>query len=140
MSPVRHPISGRALSFVLDDELRILRGQLEASPGRLGRTLVKVGPLRATLVGLSAGGALRPHKADGPITIHVLEGAIELEAEATSWTLPAGTLFALDGGIVHAVTSPQGGVFLLTMAAGMAAGMDPGSRASDDAAAAEPRP
>jgi quercetin dioxygenase-like cupin family protein len=115
MSPVRHPINGRALSFVLDDELRILRQQLEAAPGRLGRTIVKVGALRATLVGLTPGGALRPHKADGPITLHVLEGTIELEAEGRAWTLAAGTLFALDAGIVHAVTAPQGGIFLLTL-------------------------
>ena len=136
MSPVRHPINGRALSFVLDDELRILRQQLEAAPGRLGRTIVKVGPLRATLVGLTPGGALRPHKAEGPITLHVLEGTIEVEAEGTSWTLPAGTLFALDAGIVHAVTAPRGGIFLLTLAQEHARGRDLAPALEDEGAAA----
>jgi quercetin dioxygenase-like cupin family protein len=116
MSPMHRPISGPALSFALDDELRILREQLGTSR-RVGRTLVKDGALRVTLVGLSAGGTLRPHKAEGPITLHVLEGAIELEAEGERWTLPAGTLFALGAGITHAVSAPAGGAFLLTVVA-----------------------
>ena len=116
MSPVRHPIRGRALSFTLDDELRIVREQLAAHPGRIGRTLAKTGALRATLVGLSAGGELRPHKADGPISVHVLEGAVEFDVEGTSWTLPAGSLFVLEPGVMHAVRSEMGGIFLLTLA------------------------
>lgn len=62
MSPVQHPVSGIALSFVLEHELQIVREQL-GSATRGGRTLVKNGPLRATLVGLNAGGVLAPHKA-----------------------------------------------------------------------------
>jgi quercetin dioxygenase-like cupin family protein len=140
MSPVQHPIHGRALSFVLDDELRILRQQLEAAPGRLGRTLVKVGPLRATLVGLTPGGALRPHKADGPITLHVLEGTIELEAEGRAWTLAAGMLFALDAGIVHAVTAPRGGIFLLTLVQDRARGADVAPASADEGTATRDGP
>jgi quercetin dioxygenase-like cupin family protein len=132
MSPASHPVRGRALSFVLEDEMRIVREQLGTRPGRVGRTLVKAGTLSAALVGMSAGGALRPHRAEGPITLHVLEGAVELEAEGTSWSLPAGTLFALEGGIVHAVTSATGGIFLLTLA--MAA------TAQADAPSPEPAP
>jgi len=80
MSPVQRSISGPALTIDLTAELRILREQLAAS-SRTARTLVKNGPLRATLMGLSAGGALAPHSAEGPITVQVLEGAIEFEAE-----------------------------------------------------------
>jgi len=64
------------------------------------------------------GGELRPHKADGPITVQVLEGEIEVQSEGKSRTLPVGTLAAFNSGIVHGVTSPRGGVFLLTVVNG----------------------
>ncbi|HEY0971950.1 MAG TPA: cupin domain-containing protein [Gemmatimonadales bacterium] len=116
MSPVQRPISGPALSFALADELRIIHEQL-ATTSRTARTLVKNGPLRATLIGLAAGGELASHRAEGPITLHVLEGTLELEAEGSSYELPTGSLLALDAGIVHAVRSRDGGVFLLTVSA-----------------------
>lgn len=116
MSPVQRPLSGSPLSFRLEEELRTVRAQL-ADGSRSARTLVKNGPLRATLIGLAPGGSLASHSADGPITVHVLDGAIEFEAEGSRWPLPVGTLFSLDAGVVHAVHAPQGGIFLLTMAA-----------------------
>ena len=115
MSPVQRPVSGPALTFDLATELRVVHEQL-ATTSRTARTLVKNGPLRATLMGLARGGALAAHSADGPITVHVLEGAVEFEAEGRTWPLPAGSLFALDAGIVHTVRAPDGGVFLLTVA------------------------
>jgi quercetin dioxygenase-like cupin family protein len=72
---------------------------------------------RVTLVGLKAGGTLRSHRADGPITIHVVEGAIDFEVGGTVWPLPAGTLFSLEAGMAHSVTSADGGIFLLTVVA-----------------------
>ena len=116
MSPVQRPLSGSPLSFDLGQEVRALRAQL-ADGSRSARTLVKNGPLRATLIGLAPGGSLASHSADGPITAHVLDGAIEFEAEGTTWPLAAGTLFSLDAGVAHAVRAPQGGIFLLTVAA-----------------------
>ena len=114
MSPVQHPVTGPALIFDLAQELRIVHEQL-ATTSRTARTLVKNGALRATLMGLAAGGELASHSADGPITVHVLEGAIEFDAEERTWPLRAGSLFALDTGIVHDVRSPEGGTFLLTV-------------------------
>lgn len=115
MSPVQRPVSGPALALDLADEMRVLREQL-ASGSRTARTLVKNGPLRATLMGLAAGGALAPHSAEGPITVHVLDGLIEFEAGGRTWPLAAGSLFALDAGIEHSVRAPAGGIFLLTVA------------------------
>ena len=117
MSPVQRDITGATLSFSLADELRILRAELDAAGERIGRTLLKNGPLRATLVGLKAGGELRTHRADGPITVHVLEGAIDFTVGGTSWPLPAGTLFSLEAGVPHSVASQDGGIFLLTVVA-----------------------
>ncbi len=120
MSPVQRPLSGSPLSFSLDQELRTVRAQL-ADGSRSARTLVKNGPLRATLIGIAPGGSMATHSADGPIMVQVLDGAIEFEVEGRTWPLPAGTLFSLDAGVVHAVHAPQGGIFLLTVAAPPAA-------------------
>lgn len=116
MSPARERVTGTALEFTLEDEIRIIHEQLGSS-GRTGRTLVKDGPLRMTLVGLGEGGAMVPHKADGPITIQVLEGAITFEAEDRTWELGEGSLFALRSQVVHSVRSEKGGIFLLTVMA-----------------------
>ena len=115
MSPVDHPITGPALGFSLGDELKAIRDDLAKVPARAGRTLVKDGPLRVTIVGVRPGHGLAEHRAPGPITIHVLEGEIEVTAAGKAWPLAAGMLLALDAGVPHAVTSPAGGVFLLTV-------------------------
>lgn len=118
MSPVNHPVSGATLSFSLAEQMEIVRRELNESPARSGRTIVKEGALTVTLVGVKPGGELRPHKADGPITVQVLEGEIEVQSGGMSRTLPVGTLVAFNSGIVHGVTSPRGGIFLLTVVNG----------------------
>lgn len=114
MSPTQHPVSGPALLFDLSEELQIVHEQL-AKSSRSARTLVKNGPLRATLMGLAAGGAIAPHSADGPITVHVLEGALDFEADGKTWSLRKGALLALEAGIEHSARSAEGAVFLLTV-------------------------
>jgi quercetin dioxygenase-like cupin family protein len=115
MSPVQHRVSGAALSFSLENEMRLLRDELTKAPARVGRTLVKDGPLRVMLVGIRANGGMHDHRAAGPVTIHVLEGAIDISALGKQWPLRAGELLALDSGVTHAVMSAEGGVFLLTV-------------------------
>lgn len=117
MTPVHRELSSDVLAFELNDEMRIVREELVGAHERIARTLVKEGPLRLTLVGVNPGGALRPHEAAGPIAVQVLEGEIELEAAGATRTLAPGSLVVLDGGVRHAVRSPRGGIFLLTLAA-----------------------
>lgn len=115
--PVNHDVSGTVLTFDLVHELRTLRNELERTGARTARTLVKEGSLRVTLVGINPGGELRPHRADGPITVHVLEGEIEFHADGRSITLAPGALLSLAPGVEHGVRSAAGGVFLLTLSA-----------------------
>lgn len=116
MSPVQHPVAGRALTFSLAREMETVRQELASAPSRAARTLVKEGALRLTLIGVKPGGGLHPHKADGPIAVQVLEGSIEMEVDGQRIPLETGALLALDGGVTHAVSSAQGGFFLLTVA------------------------
>lgn len=119
MPPVNHPVSGTALVFTLAEELQTVRAALARAGARTARTLVKEGALRATLVGLAPGGELKEHRADGPITVHVLEGEVTFTAEGIDRVLAAGSLLSLAPGITHAVKSAQGGIFLLTVAAAL---------------------
>jgi quercetin dioxygenase-like cupin family protein len=115
MTPVQHSITGQSLSFVLADEMKLVADELERMPARVGRTLVKDGRLRVTLVGVKAGQGLPEHVAEGPVTIHVLEGAMDVQATGRTWSLATGGLLALDGGVTHSVTSRDGAIFLLTL-------------------------
>lgn len=118
MSPVQHPVSAAALSFELAREMETVRRELAGAAGRIARTLVKEGALRITLVGVGAGGGLREHRADGPISIQVLDGDIEVNAGGRSHTLASGALLVLEAGVPHAVRSERGGFFLLTLVGG----------------------
>lgn len=120
MPSIKRPLSGRALHFPLGDGKRaaLIDESLLARAGRSARTLVKEGSLRVTLVALGPGGELREHHADGPITVHVLAGEINVRAGADAWTLEQGDLLSLEAGVPHDVSSGTGGEFLLTVATG----------------------
>jgi quercetin dioxygenase-like cupin family protein len=117
MSPVHRRLASPVLAFDLVDEMRIVRAELAAGRSRTARTLVKEGPLRLTLIGVHPGGGMHEHVADGPITIHALEGRIVVRVDGEMRTLAAGGLLAIDGGVRHDVSSSEGGLFLLTLIA-----------------------
>ena len=117
MSPVHRSLAGEVLAFDLAEEVRLVREELVGGRGRIARTLVKEGSLRLTLVGLAPGAGLDEHDAPGPITIHVVEGELEVTAGGESATYATGALIALDRRVRHAVKSLRGGMFLLTLAA-----------------------
>ena len=83
--------------------------------GRNARTLLKEGSLRVTLVMVRAGGKISPHRADGPITVHVLQGDIQFRVGGREHRLAAGDLLAVKAGLEHEVGSEGGGTFLLTI-------------------------
>jgi quercetin dioxygenase-like cupin family protein len=114
MSPIQHPVNGPAVLFDLGEELDIVHTQLVKS-SRAARTLVKNGSLRSTLIGLAGGGELATHSADGPITVFVLEGALDFGVEDKTWSLRRGSLLAVDAGVKHSARSAEGAIFLLTV-------------------------
>ncbi|MGH7668438.1 MAG: hypothetical protein ACRENQ_03010, partial [Gemmatimonadaceae bacterium] len=84
MTPVHRTLKDDVLTFDLADEMRTVRAELAEGHARIARTLVKEGPLRLTLIGLNPGGALHRHSTEAPITIHVLEGEVALEAAGST--------------------------------------------------------
>jgi quercetin dioxygenase-like cupin family protein len=116
MSSIDRPLSGDVLYFHLAEErTRVRDPLLIATHGRNARTLAKEGPLRVTLVMLGAGGHIARHRADGPISVHVLDGDIRFRLAAGEQRLIAGDLLILNAGVEHEVHSDAGGTFLLTL-------------------------
>ncbi|HET7322585.1 MAG TPA: cupin domain-containing protein [Longimicrobiaceae bacterium] len=117
MSSLNRPLAGQPLHFHLGGgRSALVDAALLEKSGRSARTLVKEGPMRVTLIALAAGGNLAPHHAEGPITVHVLDGAIRFLAGDDSWELSAGDVLSLPAGVQHAVESESGGEFLVTIA------------------------
>ncbi|HET8656682.1 MAG TPA: cupin domain-containing protein [Longimicrobiaceae bacterium] len=119
MSSIHRPLAGEPLLHRLGaDRSELIDAALLARAGRSARTLVKEGPLRVTLIAIAPEGSIASHRADGPITVHVLAGSIRFRAQGKEWELQPGDVLSLGAGIEHAVESPEGGEFLLTVAAG----------------------
>lgn len=81
-------------------------------------TLFKSDSMRLVLIALHGGAELKTHTAPGVISVQVLEGQIEFEAEQEVHQLSAGQALALQAKIPHAVKALQESVFLLTLAVG----------------------
>lgn len=78
--------------------------------------LVKSDTLRVVLVTAISGGALNPHAAPGPITIHVIEGSFAISAGGEQQTLSADEVMIMAPGVEHGVECVKDGAFLLTIA------------------------
>ncbi len=94
---------------------RLLDGDLLAATGMSARTLARHGPLEVTLVALERSG-LAPHRAAGPIGIHVLSGELRLRVGDVVTPLAAGDYLALAAGVEHEVLAAGSARFLLTLA------------------------
>jgi quercetin dioxygenase-like cupin family protein len=64
---------------------------------------------------LLAGKTLPPHKVDGEITIHCLEGRLSVGTGETRQVLAAGQLLYLPGGVVHDVQALEDASALVTI-------------------------
>ncbi len=79
-------------------------------------TIFKSETMRIVLIGLHENAELKPHKANGVISVQVLEGKIEFTAEQQSTQIEKGQMIALQGNITHSVKALTECCFLLTLA------------------------
>jgi quercetin dioxygenase-like cupin family protein len=81
--------------------------------------LFKSAGLEVMRIVLPKGKSLPSHKVDGEITLHCLEGELELSVQRDGaeqrHTLRAGQLCYLEGGVVHAVTGVVDASALVTI-------------------------
>ena len=116
MTSLNRTLSGKAMVFDLAEEIEATRvGRASQQAGRTARTLLKDGSLRVTLILLDAGCDIAGHSAEGPITVHVLRGAIRLNVEGDEHTLRSGQLLSVGAGVRHAVVANENAAFLLTV-------------------------
>src|SRR5690349_5684467 len=110
-------LAGKRLTFMLGAEDDTLREFAEDSKtGRAGKTLVKDGPLRITLVALKKGTVLPPHHVDGPISIQTIRGCLRLTTERGDMDVSEGNFIVLGPGVVHAAKAHEDCAILLTFA------------------------
>jgi quercetin dioxygenase-like cupin family protein len=118
MSSLNRDLAGDVLLFRLsEEEATTTDRELLDRNGRNARTLVKEDALRVTMIVLAAGGEIREHQAEGPITVHVLSGGMQFTVAGSVHDLKAGDLLVVGARIRHAVASRDGATFLLTLAA-----------------------
>lgn len=87
-----------------------------AESDRNSVTVFKSKTMRVVLIGLHENAELKPHKANGVISVQVLEGKIEFTAEQKSTQLGKGQMVALHENITHSVKALTESCFLLTLA------------------------
>lgn len=119
MSSIERALAGDALLFELKDErTHVMDAKLLEEHGRNARTLVKEAALRITMIALAPGGSIEPHRAAGPISVQVLEGAVRFTAAGKEYSLSPGQVLVVAEGVEHEVRSDGGGLFLLTVVHG----------------------
>jgi quercetin dioxygenase-like cupin family protein len=102
--------------YALNEYAGLLREEAEyLTNGRNGITLVKTRELRVVLEALRSGSELAEHRAPGPITVQVLEGALRFHTGQDTFRVRQGELLALPAGRPHAVEAVQDSVFLITI-------------------------
>jgi quercetin dioxygenase-like cupin family protein len=115
MSSLNRTIDGDVLVRHLKRDEQMIDQDLVTRHGRSARTLVKEGPLRLTLIALAAGGNLPPHRTEGPVTIHLMEGDVTFDAAGQEYSLVPGEVLVLAAGVQHGARSSAGCTFLLTV-------------------------
>jgi quercetin dioxygenase-like cupin family protein len=106
--------------FNLESEISLLQQQQPPKSGVASKMLFKDAHIRILLISLNAGAQMAEHHADGTISIQILRGAIQFQAQDKfqdkSQTLRTGELITLAPSIPHSVTAAEPAVFLLTLA------------------------
>ena len=83
-------------------------------------TVFKANGLRIVLIAMRKGAEMIKHKADGLISVQVLEGKMVLNTDERSVKLGAGQMLALHEGIPHSLLAKKKTIFLLTLTTSLA--------------------
>jgi quercetin dioxygenase-like cupin family protein len=79
-------------------------------------TIFKSETMRIVLLGLHEKAELKPHKANGVISVQVLEGKINFITEQQTSVIEKGQMIALQDNVTHSVLALSESFFLLTLA------------------------
>ena len=105
-------------SHVLDlnKALEDLRAEAhDAKNGHRQKTVFHRAPVAKVLFSFDEGGALPDHSAHGTVSIHVLEGRFEVQADGHNHELGANQILVLHPDVAHDVRAVEAGAMLLTV-------------------------
>lgn len=118
MSPITRALTGENLSFHLDEQIAELRQDRSyVRSGRIGRTLVKAGPLRLTLTLIAAGVEVGTHQAASPMTIQVVQGRLRYRVDDEEFELGQGEVLFFGPGHAQDIRALEDTALLLTITA-----------------------
>ena len=78
-------------------------------------TVFKTDDMRIVLGGLHEGAEMGPHKAEGIMSIQVLEGLLEINTDELTGVLNHGQMIAIHKGCNYRVVALEESIYLLTM-------------------------
>lgn len=122
-TPDTSPILSESAPAAVYDVWGLLAPEGQEAPSREGDgkdhtvVLLKTQGLRVVFRSLGKGRALPTHKADGPITVQVLDGHIAFSAGEKVFSLHKGELLALRAGVPHSLRAEKRSAILITVAA-----------------------
>lgn len=99
----------------LPREIERMRKNMDHDSRCTATTVINIDELSVVMVAMADNGEIPEHVARGPITIHVLDGSMDIYSDGDRTTLGAGMLMALPRGTPHSATSDEGALFLLTV-------------------------
>lgn len=119
MSPMSRALTGPNLTFDLNAEIEHLRRDPGyARSGRAGRTLVKEGSLRLTLVVLADGVEVGTHQADSPMTLQPLQGRLHYRIGDERFEIGQGQLLFFGPGHAQDIRALEDTALLLRITGG----------------------
>jgi quercetin dioxygenase-like cupin family protein len=105
------------LQIDMERELLQLRQEdsWQRETGRSSKTLAKYPDLRIVLILMKRGTRMRQHRAEGRVSIQLLEGQICIHLADRKVNMSAGHLLVLDCGVLHDVETLEESALLLTI-------------------------
>ncbi|MEE8146609.1 MAG: hypothetical protein V3T24_03305 [Longimicrobiales bacterium] len=116
MSSLTRALTGKNLTFDLAEHVAQLReDDSYVRSGRVGRTLVKAGPLRITLTLIAEGVEIGTHHATSPMTLQPLEGRLRYSVGDEEFEIGEGEVLFFGPGHAQGIQALQDTALLLTI-------------------------
>lgn len=116
VSSITRALTGEHLAFDLAGQIADLRqDERYARSGRLGRTLVKAGPLRLTLTIIAEGVRIGTHHAASPMTLQPIEGSLRYRVGDDEFEIGRGEVLFFGPGHAQDIRALEDTALLLTI-------------------------
>lgn len=116
MSSITRALTGSKLTFDLEEQIAELRrDESYVRSGRVGRTLVKAGPLRLTLTLIADGVDAGTHHAASPMTLQVLQGRLHYREDEEEFEIAQGEVLFFGPGHAQDIRALEDTALLLTI-------------------------